>query len=421
MPPRTRLLLLAFCLLGLGASLSAAYVHYRILRDPAYSSFCDVNATVSCTAVYESRFGTVRGVPVAVPGVIWFALALLMVGLARPVPARAAAAGSARHRSQAEPAPAFSSNVASYLFVMSTAALAVILYLAYASFFILKAVCILCLLTYVAVIGVFLVSGSRSGDVPMRSVPGRALADARALAARPLVLVAFLLFAAGAVSAVALFPREGSRAAAASAPVPVASASQVSEFERWYSSLPHMPMIVPNDGAQVVVVKFADYQCPGCASAYFTYKSVFAKYDAERPGAVKLVMKDYPLEPECNPGVPQTVHESACEAAAAVRMARLKKRDAELEEWLYSNQSSMTPASVRKAAKEIGHVDDFDAQYAKVLESVRRDAQFGQQLGVHSTPTLFINGVKVDRVLQPQYFDAAIAYELKRAAGNAGR
>jgi protein-disulfide isomerase len=189
----------------------------------------------------------------------------------------------------------------------------------------------------------------------------------------------------------------------------------VSEFERWYSSLPRMPIIVPNEGAQVVIVKFADYQCPGCANVYFNYKSVLAKYQADRPGAVKMVMKDYPLEPECNPGVAQVVHESACEAAAAVRMAKAQKRDAELEEWLYANQSKMTPESVKKAAKDIGHVDNFDAQYQKMLESVRRDADFGKQMGVNSTPTFFINGVKVDRALQPQYFDAAIAYELRRA------
>jgi protein-disulfide isomerase/uncharacterized membrane protein len=418
MPPRTRLLLFAFCLLGLGASLSAAYVHYRLLSDPTYSSFCDVNTTVNCTAVYESRFGTVGGIPVAVGGVIWFALALLMVAMAAPAVAAPSSPPSRKGSAVAPVAVASGSSVPSYLFILSTAALAVVLYLGYASFFILKAVCILCLLTYVAVIGVFLVSGQRSSDVPMRSVPGRALADARALIGRPVALVIAILFLAGAASVVAWFPRDFTRtaAAASTAPAPVASASQVSEFERWYTSLPRMPIIVPSDGAQVVVVKFADYQCPACSNVYFSYKSVFAKYEAEHPGAVKLVMKDYPLEPECNPGVGRVVHEAACEAAAAVRMARLQKRDAELEEWFYSNQATMTPETVKKAAKDIGHVDNFDAQYAKVLESVRRDAEFGQQMGVGSTPTFFINGVKVANALQPQFFDAALAYELKRAS-----
>ena len=53
-------------LVGLGASVAAAYVHYRLLFDPTYQSFCDVNTTISCTQLYLSRYSTYRGVPVAV-------------------------------------------------------------------------------------------------------------------------------------------------------------------------------------------------------------------------------------------------------------------------------------------------------------------------------------------------------------------
>jgi hypothetical protein len=34
---------------------------------------------------------------------------------------------------------------------------------------------------------------------------------------------------------------------------------------------------------------------------------------------------------------------------------------------------------------------------------------------VNRTPTFFINGVKIEGGLRPQFFDAAIAFELKRA------
>ena len=58
-------LALLFAVIGLGASVWAAYVHYHLLYDPHYTSLCDVNATVSCTTVYQSRFSMFRGVPVA--------------------------------------------------------------------------------------------------------------------------------------------------------------------------------------------------------------------------------------------------------------------------------------------------------------------------------------------------------------------
>jgi protein-disulfide isomerase len=77
----------------------------------------------------------------------------------------------------------------------------------------------------------------------------------------------------------------------------------------------------------------------------------------------------------------------------------------------------MTPESVRKAAREIGQVTDFDAKYASTLESVKSDIAYGKQLAVRSTPTFFINGVKVEGAMQPQFFDQAIAYELQHPRG----
>jgi len=74
-----RKLLVGFALLGLIASSAATYVHYNLIRNPDYASFCDINATISCKAAYLSRYGSVAGVPVAVGGIIFFAWVLLML------------------------------------------------------------------------------------------------------------------------------------------------------------------------------------------------------------------------------------------------------------------------------------------------------------------------------------------------------
>ena len=110
-----------------------------------------------------------------------------------------------------------------------------------------------------------------------------------------------------------------------------------------------------------------------------------------------------------------TLHPAACDAAVAVRLARAHNKGEALEEWLYTHQQEMTPATVRQAAREIGQVTDFDAKYAATLALVKGDIALGQQLKVNQTPTFFINGVKIDGVWAPQFFDQAIAYELQRA------
>jgi uncharacterized membrane protein/protein-disulfide isomerase len=394
---------LACALVGLGASAAAAYTHYHLLYDPMYRSFCDVSSTISCTQVYQSRFSMFQGIPVAIFGGVWFVAAALM-----------SVAGLTARQSVRESVPG-------YLFVMSTIALAVILYLGYASFVVLKTVCLLCLTTYAAVIGLFLVSGAAT-SFPMTTLPRRASRDARVFISSPLALTLAVLFFAGAASTLAFFPREGTAAATttdgaaatAATTTPQPTQDQRSEFERWFAAQPRVPLIVPADGAKVLVVKFNDYQCPACGQSYTQYKPIFAKYEAQNPGSVKLVMKDYPLNKDCNDAIGQTIHPAACEAAVAVRLAPPGKREA-MEEWLYSHQPAMTPPSVRQAARDIGTITDFEAKYPATLSLVKSDVALGRQLGIKSTPTFFVNGVKMEGGFPPQYFDQAIAIELQRA------
>jgi uncharacterized membrane protein/protein-disulfide isomerase len=403
MSRRAGLFALACALIGLGASAAAAYTHYHMLFDPMYRSFCDVSTTISCTQVYQSRFSTFQGIPVAIFGGVWFVAAALL----------SVAGLTAR--------PSVRESVPGYLFVMSTIALAVILYLGYASFVLLKTVCLLCLTTYAAVIGLFLVSGAAT-TFPMTTLPRRASRDARVFISSPLALILAVLFFAGAASTLAFFPREGAAAAstggdagqtaAAAQPAPD---QRSSEFERWFVAQPRVPLIVPANGAKVLVVKFNDYQCPACGQSYTQYKPIFAKYEAQNPGAVKLVMKDYPLNTDCNDAIGQTIHSAACEAAVAVRLAPASKREA-MEEWLYAHQPAMTPPSVRQAARDIAQIADFDTKYPATLPLVKSDVALGRQLGIKSTPTFFINGVKVEGGLPPQYFDQAIGIELQRAS-----
>ena len=407
MNTRTTVWLLVLCLAGLTASAMSAFVHYRLLADPTYASFCDINETWNCATVYESRYGAFRGVPIAIGGVIWFTAATLLVTAGAA--GRSAVRVSGRSPQRASPAE----SVPAYLFVLSVIGLSFVLYLGYASFVVLKTFCVLCLVTYAAVIGIFILSGSAI-TIAMRSLPSRALRDLQTIVRSPAALTVALLFAAGAVTAVAFFPRTPAAAVGAASTAAPLAQEQQSEFERWYASLERVPLAVAGGGAKVVVVKFNDYQCPPCRQTFEMYKPVLAKWQGSHPGLVTMITKDYPLEPECNVHAPGGQHLAACEAAVAVRLAREKGRADVMENWLFDNQPAMTPSLVREGAREIGGVTDFDRRYASTLELVRGDISFGAQVGVRATPTFFINGVRIPGV-KAEYFDAAIAYELKRA------
>ena len=388
----------AFAVIGLLFSGAASWVHYKILNDPTYASFCDVNATFNCTDAYTSRFGAFAGVPVAVLGLVFFAGVLLLIGLC----AKAAA-----------------ENLSGYIFALSTIGLAVVLYLGYASYVILHVVCLLCAGTYVAVIGLFLTSGATT-RYPMTSLPMRIMSDLRLLFRSPRALVASVAFVAAAIAAVVVFPEQ--RVSAASGDPdeteqlqPAASAEQIKQLEAYLAAQPRVPLVAPGDGAAVVIVKFNDYQCPGCGQTYRDYKPVLAKYAKDMPGKVKFITKDYPLERQCNVFIQQDLHSGACEAAVAVRLAREKGKGEAMEDWLYSNQPAMNPETVKKAAETVGGISakDFDARFNATLELVKADVAQGSQLKITGTPTFFVNGMRLPG-LRAEFFDAAIAWELRK-------
>jgi protein-disulfide isomerase len=279
--------------------------------------------------------------------------------------------------------------------------------------------CPLCVAMYVGVIGLFVVSGGVASG--LTGLPARLGRDLRAVMVSPLAATLAVVWVVASVSLVAFFPREDMAAEFVAAPVAASTetlgAVEIAQFEAWLDAQPRVDLGVPANGASVVVVKFNDYQCPACRQAYLAYRGIERKYDEESPGQVAFVSLDYPLEAECNMG---GIHASACEAAVAVRLARGMDREAEMAEWLFANQDTLTRDRVKEGLTEVAQVTDFDARYDETLEDVRADAQLGQRLQITGTPTFFINGIRIGSQIRTAYFDAAIAYELSKASAAPG-
>lgn len=412
MTRRTRIWMTMLACAGLAAAATSTYVHVRMLADPGYASFCDINADMSCTQVYESRYGSVFGVPVALGGVIWFAGVLLLTY-----------AGARAPRVSAP-------HVAGYQLLWSTIGLAVAMYMAYASFFVLGTVCLLCVVVYVAVVGIFILSGGEEAT-PARRLPAAIVSDLRTLVREPAGLGLLVVFAGGSLASIGWFtwsPPAPVQVVESQAPPPAVTADQRSEFERYWSAEPRVELALPASSgaadAAVVVVKFNDYQCPACANAHRAYASIFAKYASSHPGQVRQVTLDYPLDPSCNEQAPRGQHHGACAGAVAVRLAGTVGDDerAEMENWLYSNQPGLTREAVVEALADVAGIDRarYDAAYDETILGVQADIALGNGLPVEATPTYVINGVVVKGTLSPRYFDAAIAYELERAGGDEG-
>jgi len=389
-----RIPLILFAALGLGSSLTSSYVHYNLLKNPSYSSFCDVSATVNCTQAYLSSYGSLFGIPVALFGVFFFTLVLLLAGVG------------------GRPGSTVREAIPAYIFAISTVGLAFIFYLGWASYVQLKTFCMLCAVTYISVIDIFLVSGGAT-SFPMTTLPRRVPRDVRAFISSPIALVLALLFVAGAGTVVASFPGEQA-AHPAAAPLTPLNDQERADLAKWWDLQPKIETPIPMDSAKVMVVIFSDFQCPHCRAAHDAYKAIVAKYVGNPQ--VRFVLKHFPLEGECNSFAPGGSHSAACEAAAAVVLARQTGKAEKMTDWLFDNQEKLTPSAVRAAAHDVGGVADFNGSYADALKEVRADANLGGAVGVTSTPTIVLDNKKLPAgVVQPAALDALIDLELKRS------
>lgn len=140
-----------------------------------------------------------------------------------------------------------------------------------------------------------------------------------------------------------------------------------------------------NPTAAVTVVEFTDYQCPSCAAT----QPVIDRLAEEYKDRVRFVVRDFPLQ----------MHENAFKAAEAAEAAREQGKYWEYVAILFRNQSGLAADQLKMYAGHAG-LDRarFDAALdsGKFAEKVQRDLEDGQRLGVSGTPTLFINGRRVN-------------------------
>lgn len=155
--------------------------------------------------------------------------------------------------------------------------------------------------------------------------------------------------------------------------------------------------------APVTIVMFSDFQCPACARTHPALKRVMAEF----PGKVRLVVRDYPLE---------DIHKHAFNAALAANAAAKQGKFTEYAEKLYANQESLDKASLTSFAAELGlNAKQFEIDFsdAAAVAEIKQDQADGDSYGVSSTPTVFVNGVKVHSI-SATAFRRAIARALAK-------
>lgn len=141
----------------------------------------------------------------------------------------------------------------------------------------------------------------------------------------------------------------------------------------------------PSKGAKeasVVIVEWADFQCPYCAAA----APVLDKLPEQYPGHVRLVFKNYPL----------ASHQNSEIAARAAVSAGKQGRFWDMHHALFVNQQTgLDREAIVRLAKDIGldekkFVAELDAE--STADTVNRDRKQAEKLGLRGTPMIYVNG-----------------------------
>jgi protein-disulfide isomerase len=150
--------------------------------------------------------------------------------------------------------------------------------------------------------------------------------------------------------------------------------------------------------APVTVVMFSDFQCPACAATSPILESIINIFGENN---VRLAVKNFPLT---------KIHPLSMEAAIAARAAFNQGRFFDYIHLIYSNQADLSFEDFRKFASDIGlDINRFEADRRRpeTTAAVQSDITEAKALNVNVTPTIFVNGVKLQQ-LSAQAFRRAI-------------
>jgi protein-disulfide isomerase len=174
-----------------------------------------------------------------------------------------------------------------------------------------------------------------------------------------------------------------------------------------------------NKDAKVTLVNYDDFECPFCSRMHAT---LFPELFKEYGDRVLFIYKDYPLE---------EIHPWAVHAAVDANCLAAQNGDAfwDYADYLHANQRAISGekggggqnAELDKLATAQAQKHNLDLAKLQVCvkaqdeKAVRASMSEGENVGVDATPTMFVNGQKLDGAVPVEDVRLALDQALKDA------
>ncbi len=200
--------------------------------------------------------------------------------------------------------------------------------------------------------------------------------------------IIFSIVAVGLLTALVISSRN------ASPPIDVSNVNENTILAASTASGNILDQVFGNKDAKVILIEYGDFQCPACKSAHPNLKTITEAYKDK----IAFVFRNFPLT---------TIHPNARTASAAAEAAGLQGKYWEMNNYLYENADEWVSLTDRTKLSDtfVGYAKILsldtakfttDIASTKVNQKISFDQALGKKLGVDSTPTLYLDGVKIE-------------------------
>ena len=178
-----------------------------------------------------------------------------------------------------------------------------------------------------------------------------------------------------------------------------------------------------NKDAKVTVVNFDDFECPFCARMHTALMQDILKTYGN---SVRIIYKDFPLV---------QIHPWAIHAAVDANCLAAQNTDAywDFADFIHGNQKEITSAGgdkrdLKQSESMLDHLAEAQGQkhgldsgklqaclQAQSQDAVKASMKEGDALGLEATPTMFINGQKIEGAVSLAQLRAVIDRAMRDA------
>jgi uncharacterized membrane protein/protein-disulfide isomerase len=358
-------------LAGIADAVYLAVSHYRNFTDIGYASFCAISRAINCDTVSQSPYAIFLGVPVAVWGIIGYAVFFLLA-------LRGFTERNGRRSGW------------SLLFLMGLFFSLLSILLAAVSTFFIHSYCIMCILSYainlLLLFYCWLIRRRFQMPPLMESLRDDAADLWRHPAARSVSMAILMVI----ILTVVFFPPYWQLRAGA-APINLNSGT-TADGHPWIGA--------PDPDLEIV--EFTDYLCFQCRKMHFYLRNLVNRH----PNRIRLVHRHFPMDREVNPLVKDVYHAGAAQLALLAIFAQEKGRFWEMNDALYQAVAKGGDIDLAVLAEKIGMEKTALSEAPTQIRSHRvkliEDVWAGLKLEITGTPTYLVNGNKYVGQIPPE-------------------